>query len=88
MLGDRRDRIDRTAATYLWEQVLEDLRDLMASGDLEPGERLPAEQALADAYGVSRITMRRVVSELAKSGWLIVRHGRGVFVAPESSRLT
>lgn len=84
-LGDRRDRIDHTGATYVWEQAAEDLAELITSGEVEPGSKLPPELALADVYGVSRVTVRRVVAELAERGLLVIRHGRGTYVAARSA---
>jgi len=74
------------AATPL---VAERLSDRLAArlgrqierGDLSPGERLPTEQALAQAHGVSRTVVREAVHQLKSRGLLRSRQGLGVFVA-------
>jgi len=53
------------------------------SGVFGPGERLPTEQALAQAHGVSRTVVREAVHQLKSRGLLRSRQGLGVFVAPE-----
>jgi len=54
-------------------------------GLISPGDRLPNEGELAEAFGVARITMRRALSELCARGVLVRRRGRagGTFVASE-----
>ncbi|HWX50209.1 MAG TPA: FadR/GntR family transcriptional regulator [Roseomonas sp.] len=52
----------------------------IAEGRWKPGERLPAEQALADAYGVSRNVIREAVSRLRADGLVQSRQGVGAFV--------
>lgn len=54
-------------------------------GLISPGDRLPNEGELAEAFGVAPITMRRALSELCARGVLVRRRGRagGTFVASE-----
>jgi DNA-binding LacI/PurR family transcriptional regulator/biotin operon repressor len=49
-------------------RALRDLRQLINSGQLPPGERLPAEQMLAERVGVSRPTLRRAIQQLQAEG--------------------
>lgn len=79
-LPDKRDRINHRAPRLLWQQVADDLRAEMDSGELAKDARLPGELELADQYGVSRDTIRRAIQELVSEGRLIVLHGRGTFV--------
>jgi DNA-binding GntR family transcriptional regulator len=83
-LPDRRDRIDHRAPRLLWQQVADDLRADMDSGELATDARLPGELDLADQYGVSRDTIRRAIQELVSEDRLVVLHGRGTFVKPQS----
>jgi len=65
-------------------RVASALREQLAEGLLPPGSRLP-EEAIGDALGVSRNTVREAFVELAGER-LVVRHpNRGVFVARMSS---
>ena len=53
---------------------------------LMPGDRLPSERELAVVLRVSRPSVREAVRSLQAEGYLIVKHGQGVFVAEPESR--
>jgi DNA-binding GntR family transcriptional regulator len=78
-LEDRSGRIDRSRPQLLSEQVADDLRADITSG--ETTGRLPGEHELAAQYGVSRVTVRRAVAILISEGLLQTLRGRGTFVA-------
>lgn len=63
------------------EQIVRQLLGLVKSGELKPGDRLPAERALADELGVGRPTLREALRALQLLGILDIRHGGGVFVS-------
>jgi DNA-binding FadR family transcriptional regulator len=63
------------------EQIVRQLVGLVRSGELKPGDRLPAERALAEELGVGRPTLREALRALQLLGLLDIRHGGGVFVS-------
>lgn len=63
------------------DDALTRLRDLIISGQLKPGSRLPPEQELASQLGVSRSSMREAVRALTYMRLIEVRRGLGTFVA-------
>jgi GntR family transcriptional regulator len=63
------------------------LEELIASGQLKQGEALPAERDLAEYADISRVTVRKAVDDLVKSGLLSRRRGSGTFVAMPVSRV-
>ncbi len=68
------------------DELLEDIE----SGRLRAGERVPSENELVARFGVSRMTARRALQELAHAGFLLRTRGLGSFVAdsrPKSSML-
>jgi GntR family transcriptional regulator len=67
-------------ATPAWVQIEELLADRIESGALDVGERLPPERELADALGVSRMTVRQALASLAARGLVERGVGRGTFV--------
>ena len=74
------------AASRLDPQRLSDrlallLSQQIASGALRPGDRLPTEQQLAAAHGVSRTVVREAVHQLRSRALLRSRQGSGVYVA-------
>src|SRR5882757_1180284 len=65
------------------DQILDDLRERILTGELPNGSRLPAERELAGQYGVSGATIREAVRVLTTIGLVDVRHGTGTFVTAE-----
>ncbi len=59
-----------------YEQVAEQLRELIVSGEIAPAQRLPTEAALAAQFGVSRPTIREALREL--SAMSLIRTTKGV----------
>jgi len=64
----------------LAEQVAESIKESILNGDLAPGEALPTEPELSEAFGVSRAVTRDATRMLAAQGLVEAQHGRGVFV--------
>jgi GntR family transcriptional repressor for pyruvate dehydrogenase complex len=64
----------------LYEKVAEKLQDLISTGELSAGDRLPNERALAEQFGVSRTVIREASKALAVKGLIEVRPGQGTFV--------
>lgn len=75
-------RIDPDQPTPLYHQVFLVLRDLILSGGMDPSGRVPGEFEVARRFGVSRITAKRALDELAADGLVTRRRGRGTLVAP------
>ena len=46
-----------------------------------PGEAIPSERKMAEAYGVNRMTVKRAVSKLVEEGYLVCKPGSGTYVA-------
>ncbi|HYH29104.1 MAG TPA: FadR/GntR family transcriptional regulator [Pseudonocardia sp.] len=66
--------------TGLVEQVIDQLRSTIVSGEWPVGDRIPPEPDLATALDVGRNTVREAVRALAHSGLLEVRQGDGTYV--------
>jgi GntR family transcriptional repressor for pyruvate dehydrogenase complex len=65
------------------QELAQKLAAEIRSGRLEPGSRLPTEQELSAATGVSRTVVREAVAALRADGLVITRQGLGAFVASE-----
>ena len=65
----------------LHEQVFDSIKDMIRSGALEQGELLPSENKLAQQLGVSRVTVRWALKQLAEAGIIQTRKGKGSIVA-------
>ncbi len=67
----------------LAHEVVDRVRSEIASGKLAPGARLPTEQEMIAAFGVSRTVVREAVAALRAEGLVATRQGVGAFVAEE-----
>jgi GntR family transcriptional regulator len=73
--------LDRESPIPLYYQLASAIRERIQAGVLAAGDQLPAERDLAKEAGISRMTARQALADLAFSGDVIVRHGVGTFVA-------
>jgi GntR family transcriptional regulator, transcriptional repressor for pyruvate dehydrogenase complex len=71
----------------LTDGVIERIKKEISSGGLAPGARLPTEQELMSALGVSRTVVREAVSALRADGLVTTRQGSGAYVASDVSRI-
>jgi GntR family transcriptional regulator len=82
-----RFQCDSTARTPIYRQLIEQVREGVARGQLQPGERLPSVRQLSKELVVNPNTIARAYTELEREGVLNSRQGLGVFVATASSDL-
>lgn len=65
-----------------YRQVYAALRQAMLDGTLAAGARLPSTRALAQAMGLSRITVQQAFEQLLAEGYVEARVGSGTYVRP------
>jgi GntR family transcriptional regulator len=65
----------------IWARIEASLRERIESGELGPGQRLPAERDMARQLGVSRMTVRQALAALADRGLVERGVGQGTFVS-------
>jgi DNA-binding transcriptional regulator YhcF (GntR family) len=73
--------IDPASGWPLAAQLAQALRELIRSGQLAPGDRVPSEPQLARDHAVSRDTAQRALAMLADEGLITRRRGVGSIVA-------
>lgn len=74
------DNVKRSEVRRLYEHIAEALTARIVAGQYKVGSRLPSERDLAQAFAVSRPTIREAVIALELDGLVEVRVGAGVFV--------
>jgi GntR family transcriptional regulator, N-acetylglucosamine utilization regulator len=72
---------DRSLPNPLYAQIKEILFERIRRAEWQPGTCIPTETELCQSFGVSRITVRRALSELVSEGYLERISGRGTFVS-------
>ena len=69
------------------DEAIDKIKEMIVSGELGPGARLPKEADLADRLGLSRNSLREAVKALSLINVLDVRHGDGTYVTSLDPRL-
>jgi DNA-binding LacI/PurR family transcriptional regulator len=64
----------------MWAAVRDAVRDVIDSGRVGPGDRLPSTKAISETMSVSLVTVHRALQELVAAGVLRRGQGRGTFV--------
>jgi GntR family transcriptional regulator, arabinose operon transcriptional repressor len=65
-----------------YRQILDTLKDAIASGEYTSGQRLPSESELVKVFSASRVTVNRALRELQLMGLIERRAGSGSYVLP------
>ena len=73
--------LERNNPKPLYQQLRDILVDAIDSGKWGPNERIPSENNLSTTYGLSRMTVRAVLTDMVKEGLLYRVQGKGTFVA-------
>jgi DNA-binding GntR family transcriptional regulator len=69
-----------TANRPAYLRIADDLRELIVTGEIAPGDKIPSESQLQNDYDVSRIVVRRAADILEAEGLIVKQHGRGSIV--------
>ena len=72
--------IDHNSIVPLYQQITDQILQDINSGKFSVNKRLPTEDEMSQQYKVSRITIRRAVSDLVEQGVVVKRQGKGTFV--------
>ncbi|MDQ4039785.1 MAG: winged helix-turn-helix domain-containing protein, partial [Actinomycetota bacterium] len=73
--------LQRASGRSLTSQVADQVRELVRTGVLRPGDRLPSIRALAADLPVARAGVEQAYDQLIAEGWLAARRGAGTYVA-------
>lgn len=72
-----------TGTPSLHQRILGDIERNILTGIWPPGHRIPSELALTDEYKCSRMTVSKVLAQLARAGLIVRRRKTGSFVLPQ-----
>ena len=69
----------------LYRRIMHSVEQAVASGQLRPGDKLPAHVDMARQWGVSPMTVRKAYDLLQNEGLLLIKHGHGTFIVEKSA---
>lgn len=81
-------RMQKLSPVRIFEQAVEQIHDLISTGALTAGQRLPPEQELSHQLGVSRSSVREALRVLESEGTIEIRRGSGAFISTRPATIT
>jgi GntR family transcriptional regulator len=82
-------RIDYNSGEPILRQVIAQIKLLIVSGSLRPGDKIPSIRELSKELHINPTTVSRIYNQLAQEGVLVLRQGQGAFIADQKkSRVT
>lgn len=66
--------------TRAYEDIVRQLAEMVRTGQYKPGDKLPPERELAEAFGVGRPTLRQALTVMAQAGVIEVLPGSGIYL--------
>ena len=79
--------VSNASSEPIYEQIGQQIKSQIISGDLKEGEGLPSIRKLAKELHISVITTKRTYEELEKEGFIDTVGGKGTFVAIQNKEL-
>lgn len=76
--------ISNSSDKPIYEQIAKQIKKMIISGELVPGEALPSMRFLAKELRISVITTKRAYSDLERDGFIETVTGKGSFVANQN----
>src|SRR2546426_928581 len=78
--GERAMEVAPIKSTRIYEEIVRQVKQMIAEGRLKSGDRLPPERDLAEKFVVSRSSVREALRALESLGLVEIRAGEGTFV--------
>lgn len=79
--------ISNSSGQPIYEQIVNQIKNLIISGELKEGDPLPSMRLLAKELRISVITTKRAYEELEREGFIVSVTGKGSFVAAKNVEL-
>ncbi len=75
--------VNENKSTRLYEIIVNQIRNKISSGELKPGQKLPADRELSEEFNVSRATVREAMKTLHVLGLVDIQHGQGIYISED-----
>ncbi len=79
--------ISNSSDKPIYDQIVEQIKNMIINGDLKEAEMLPSIRNLAKEIQISVITTKRAYEELEREGYIVSVPGKGSFVSAQNKEL-
>ena len=77
--------VDTISKTPIYKQLVDSVKKAIKTGKIKPGDILPSMNDIAASEGISRETVKKAYSILAKDGTIVPKQGKGFFIAEKKT---
>lgn len=79
--------INNSSMVPIYEQIVEQIKSMIVSGELATNAPLPSVRTLAKDLKISALTVKKAYDELENDGFTVTVHGKGTYVAEANKEL-
>ncbi|MBQ0000782.1 MAG: GntR family transcriptional regulator [Clostridiales bacterium] len=79
--------LNNSSMTPIYEQLMDQIKSQILSGELAENESLPSVRALSGSLKISALTVKKAYDRLEEDGFVVTVHGKGTFVAATDRQL-
>ncbi|MBR4808443.1 MAG: GntR family transcriptional regulator [Lachnospiraceae bacterium] len=79
--------LNNSSMVPIYEQLVDQIKNMIISGELKENEVLPSVRALSGELRISSLTVKKAYDRLEEEGFVITVHGKGTYVADTDKQL-
>ena len=79
--------LNKTSMVPIYEQLIDQIKKEIISGELKGDEMLPSVRTLSGELRISSLTVKKAYDKLEEDGFVVTVHGKGTFVAATDQQL-
>ena len=79
--------LNKTSMVPIYEQLIDQIKKEIISGELKGDEMLPSVRTLSGELRISSLTVKKAYDKLEEEGFVVTVHGKGTFVAATDHQL-
>ncbi len=79
--------INSSSMTPIYEQIVEQIKAQILSGELKESDNLPSVRTLSKELRISALTVKKAYDSLEQEGFTITVHGKGTYVAAANKEM-
>lgn len=87
-MSESQSALNRNDSMPLYIQLKNIIREKISTGEWAPNHMIPSENELSRIYGISRMTVRNVITQFVTEGFLYRIQGKGTFVSESKYEIT